>query len=101
MEFSISEKNKKIVIIEGFKFRFQKLLRNDIQRWCCCIKSCKCFFKCENNFNIIEQSIEHNHPKPEQKLLNRQNISNSLKRKAKDDISSKPSKLLQVELKKQ
>jgi len=100
MEFSISEKNKKIVIIEGFKFRFQKLLRNDVQRWCCCLKSCKCFFKCENNFNIIEQSTEHNHPKPEQKLLNRQNISNSLKRKAIDDISSKPSKLLQVELKK-
>ncbi|KAF0762756.1 MULE domain-containing protein [Aphis craccivora] len=62
MEFSIS-----------FKFRFQKLLRNDIQ----------------------QQSKEHNHPKPEQQLLNRQNISNSLKKKAKDDISSKPSKLLQ------
>jgi hypothetical protein len=34
---------------------------------CWCLKSRKCHFKIENNFNIIEESKEQNHPKPEQK----------------------------------
>lgn len=68
--------------IDGFKFRFQKLLRNDIERWCCSLKSCKCFLNCENSFNIIEQPKEHNHSKPEQELLNRQKINNTLQKKS-------------------
>jgi len=87
------------VLIDGFKFRFHKLLKDDIQRWCCCLKTCKSYFKCQQNFKILEQHVEHNHPKPDEKLLNRQKISNSLKRKAIEDISSKPLKLLHVEFK--
>lgn len=87
---------KKIVIIFGFKFRLQKLLSNNIERWCCCLISCMCYFKCENYFNIIEESKEHNRPKPEQKLLNWQKICNTLRRKAINDISSKPSKYVEL-----
>jgi len=36
-----SKKEKKIIIVEdGFKLRFHKMLRNDIQRWKCFQKAC-------------------------------------------------------------
>lgn len=56
MDFSVSKKNKKITIIDGFMFRFHKLLKYDVQRWSCCFKLFKSYFKYENNFNIIHQT---------------------------------------------
>jgi len=44
MDFMSSEKGKKIIIEDGFKFRFHKMLRNDVQRWKCYLNTCKCFF---------------------------------------------------------
>jgi len=38
-----SEKGKQIIIEDGFKFRFHKMLQNDVQRWKCCLNMCKYF----------------------------------------------------------
>lgn len=80
-------------------FRFPKFLTDDIQRQCCCLKTYKCYFKHQQNVNVLEQHVEHNHPIPDEQLLNEQKISNSLKRKTIKDVLSKPSKLLHVEFK--
>ncbi|XP_060846366.1 zinc finger MYM-type protein 1-like [Rhopalosiphum padi] len=49
---------------------------------------------------IVDSNTNHNHNKNDEKVLNRQILSNSLKRKAIEDISCKPSKLIRSELKK-
>jgi len=64
----------------------------------CSLSKCKCYFKI-NDFNTVIDSFEdHKYNKPDEKSLNQQTISNGLKRKAVEDISSKPSKLLHSEL---
>ncbi|KAF0740556.1 Uncharacterized protein FWK35_00022240, partial [Aphis craccivora] len=40
-----SEKNKEILIIDKFKYHFHKMLANDVERWSCTNKKCKCYFK--------------------------------------------------------
>ncbi|KAI5728311.1 uncharacterized protein LOC108252034 isoform X2 [Diaphorina citri] len=49
---------------------------------------------------IVEKCNDHNHENVDEKVLNRQKMSNSLKRKAMTDISSRPAKLICTELKK-
>jgi len=100
MEFVNSEKSKPIILYEGYKFRFHKTLKNDVQRWPCSVKSCKCFLKLSPLNKIVDSNTNHNHNKNDEKVLNRQILSNSLKRKAIEDISCKPSKFIRSELKK-
>lgn len=99
MDFMSSEKGKKMIIEDGFKFRFHKMLRNDVQRWKCYLNTCKCFLKLSSTLDIIEKCNVHNHQKCDDKVLNRQKLSNSVKRKAQDNISTRPSKLIRSELK--
>jgi len=52
MEFVYSEKNKKLIVLEVYKFGFKKKLVDDIDRWTCIQKTCKSYLKM-NNLNII------------------------------------------------
>jgi hypothetical protein len=58
------------------------------------------FFKLSPLNKIVDSNTNHNHNKNDEKVMNRQILSNSLKRKAIEDISCKPSKLFRSELKK-
>jgi len=55
-----SEKGKRINVIDGFKFLFYESLKNDIEWWRCLKRTCKSFYKSENEI-IIEKNISHNH----------------------------------------
>jgi hypothetical protein len=99
VEFVYSEKSRLLIIYDGYKFRFHKTLKDDVQRWPCCFKNCKCFIKLSPPNIIVEINTNHEHRKHDEKVLNRQIMSNSLKRKALVDISCKPSKLIRSELK--
>lgn len=98
MEIMISEKNKTIIVKYGYKFRFHKMLNNDVQRWTCCRNTCKCFFKRHNDVDT-EIYNDHTHNRPSEQDINRQKLSNNLKRKAVEEISELPSKLICRELK--
>lgn len=102
MEISVmhSEKNKKLYIIDGYKFHFNKLLVNNIQRWSCTKRMCKCYFKLNENSEIVFSDLNHNHAKDEVNILTRQKLSNKLKRKVLDDPCVKPCKILHRELRK-
>uniref|UniRef100_A0A2S2R2D7 FLYWCH-type domain-containing protein n=1 Tax=Sipha flava TaxID=143950 RepID=A0A2S2R2D7_9HEMI len=91
MESMPSEKNKTILIIKGYKFRFHKMLQGEVQRWTCCKNSCKCYFKLFSDNVMLKNCNEHNHEKCDEKILNRQKISNAVKRKAVDDVSIRSS----------
>jgi len=54
-----------------------------------------------NDTEIIERKINHNHEKLETPILNRQKMSNVLKRKAIDNVSDRPCKLIHNELRKE
>ncbi|KAI5750738.1 hypothetical protein M8J77_000857 [Diaphorina citri] len=73
-----------------------KLLKDDIQRWACTKRGCKCAIKlsADRKF-IVEKCNDHNHENVDEKVLNRQKM-----RKAMTDISSRPAKLICTELKK-
>jgi len=59
-----SEKGKRINVIDGLKFSFHKWLKNNIKQWLCVKKTCKSFYKSENEI-IIENNISpiHEHDK--------------------------------------
>ena len=57
------------------------------------------FFKLTSNDVLSDIYNEHNHDKCDEQVLTRQKISNAVKRKAVDDISARPSKILHNEFK--
>lgn len=93
----LSEK-KKLNIINGYKFHFQKFLNNNIQRWACTKRLCKSFFKLSENGDIVFSVLNHDHDKDDINILTRQKVSNKLKRKALDDPYEKPCKILHKKL---
>lgn len=98
-----SEKGKKLLVIEGYKFSFQKNLTGNKKRWTCASRKtlCKAYVKTEGvEVVIIESMLEHNHDRIPEECLNRQTLSNSVKRAAVDDICERPMKLIRRELQK-
>lgn len=49
---------------------------------------------------MIDKNVNHDHIPDSEKILNRQKLTNCLKRKAVDNPSDRPSKILHKELKK-
>jgi len=100
MEVSVmySEKNKKLYIIDGYKFHFNKFLNNNIQRWACTKRMCKSYFKLNENGEIFLCVLNNDHEKDDVNILTRQKVSNKLKRKALGNLCEKPCKILHPEL---
>lgn len=90
----LSEKLKKIIVIDNYKFRFHKKLANNVDRFCCCVNICKSYIKVSEYGEIIQQPTEHNHESYDEGELVRHRISNAVKRKAATDICEKPAKLI-------
>ncbi|XP_069701149.1 uncharacterized protein [Periplaneta americana] len=98
METIISQKGRNMLIVDGYKFSLHKTLANGLQRWSCSDKRCKCYLKIDGNNDIIEKKTNHNHEKLSEKVLQRRKISNFVKRKAIEDMCTKPTKLIYREL---
>lgn len=56
-----SEKNKLLYCINRYKFAFQKCLNDNVQRWSCSKRLCKCYFKMNGNNEIIFSVLNHEH----------------------------------------
>jgi len=81
MNTILSEKNTEIRIIDQFKYlnRFHKTLANDVERWSCTNKKCKCYFKRSGSVLLENESnlTNHCHEPDSSELLKRQNIRNN------------------------
>lgn len=100
VKVSVSQRGKKVLIVNCYTYRLHKKLAGNNLRWCCCKKSCTASLKTadeENPVTIFDANLNHNH-EVEENVINRKHLSNTLKRKAKDDICEKPSKLIHREL---
>lgn len=99
----LSEKDKPILVIFNFKFRFHKTLANGVEKWCCSKKNCKSFIKRHNKEILKTESKcdvdDHNHEADTEPILKRQKIRNGIKRMATENIYERPSKLIHGALK--
>jgi len=91
-----SEKGELILIVNKFKFSYHKLLQNAFKRFKCTKRGCKAYLRICNQENVVWESsnLNHNHNSDEENKLERQIISNGLKRKAVESLCERPSKLL-------
>ncbi|KAE9532085.1 hypothetical protein AGLY_010287 [Aphis glycines] len=84
-EKMLSEKGKLIFI-----FSFHKLLQNGQHRYKCTKRGCTANLKVLENHDIVWTScnLEHNHDADEENKIERQIISNNLKRKATENMEN-------------
>ena len=82
-----SEKEKEPLIVNVFKYCFQKELAKEVQRWICADKKRKAFLKTDCRGTVIddEHINDHNHELLAADVLTKQRISNAVKRKAVED----------------
>jgi hypothetical protein len=97
MEFMFSEKGTKSLIIDNYKFGFQKNLADNIQRWIYTKRKCKAYVKL-NGDCLCEEVLTHNHESEDDGKLVRQQLTNSLKRKCDELITERPSKIIRKEI---
>ena len=97
----ISEKQKHLKIIDKYKFCFHKCLANNIQRWKCTVKTCTAYLKINENDDILlnVSDTDHSHDALSEAVINRQIVSNSLKRKGTQELYERPAKLMHRHLK--
>lgn len=96
----ISERGKEVLIVQFAKFTRDKVLTSGEIYWRCAVRSCKAkVFTIGRNDVISRGDLHHNHPKDIQKL-NRQVISNNVKRKVTEQIlTERPSDIIHSVLK--
>lgn len=94
-KFIESEKGKPLLVLNGFKFAKKKvLMKSEEVFWSCAKKNCNAKVFTIGDDNIISRQDQvHNH-ESDLKILNRQIISASVKRKAIENVAEKPAKLI-------
>lgn len=84
----LSRHGEDILIVNGYKMRFHKILKNDVKPSSWVKNTCKSYTKTNNSRGdiIIEYNLNHNQEiEPERNML-RQVTRNSVKRKAREEL---------------
>ncbi|KAL4085010.1 hypothetical protein QTP88_027858 [Uroleucon formosanum] len=90
----MSQREKCFKIISNFKFRkINRLLSSGEVKWRCTVKTCRAFLKTVGDDRTTEQSLNHNHKSLSDQNLQKQLVTGIVKRKATEDICTKPSKI--------
>jgi hypothetical protein len=95
------EKAKDLLVMNGLKFRFQKILAENMERWCCTDKKSKFYINCNESRGIFGGNVTQNHAADREAYLNRQICNNCFKRKEMKDFCERPRKLIHKELQSQ
>lgn len=96
MDSMYSEKGKPLKVLEGFKFRRAKETQKGVV-WRCTVKSCKVrLYTDDSESEVLELVNCHSH-EPSSNIV-REQISNSVKRKATSDIGERPLKIIRNEI---
>jgi hypothetical protein len=82
-----SEKGKYLLVIKGFKFRFKKILADNMERWCCTVKRCKYYIKCTESREIFGGNVKHSYGADSEASLNRQIFNNNNNNNNNNNIS--------------
>lgn len=106
--FSISQRGRELLVLNNFKFyESHRRRKNNVLTWRCVKRQCSVSLHTNGlstdfiNFEKYSEEL-HNHPPEEEKKINRQKISNTLKQKlttTKGDEITPPYKLILKEIK--
>lgn len=93
----LSEKGRKLLLVNNYKFSKANETKCGKIRWKCNNRKCLArIYTSATDEKILEVKEEHNHEADA--TIPRQILSNSLKRKACEDISERPAKIINLEL---
>nr|CAI5840604.1 unnamed protein product [Callosobruchus analis] len=85
-----------LLVVEKFQFCKQDVLKSGEVRWRCIKKNLRCLAKLYTvgaEYTVTRSELIHNHESDET-TLERKIVTTSCKRKAEEDISEKPSKII-------
>ncbi|KAF0758515.1 FLYWCH-type domain-containing protein [Aphis craccivora] len=95
-KFIESNRGKRMLVFENYKFSFAYTKLDGTMRWKCVIRSCSIKLYTNENDKILknenDSNIYHNHNPYETKIIDRQIINTSCKRKATEEIFVRPKK---------
>jgi 5-bromo-4-chloroindolyl phosphate hydrolysis protein len=96
------EKGKPLILLENQKFYKYRVLKSTSETcWCCVKKNCRAklyTFGDETDLVFSKNTGEHDHEVLDKCVLNKQKVSNQVKRKAEDWICDRPAKIIHQEL---
>lgn len=97
---SVTNKGKEALIFESFKYRKAHISQEGEIRWRCTITGCAAtvYTVTSDRTAVIRTALDHTHEKNEKKLI-RQLVTQSAKRKAVEDHSLKPAKIIRLSVK--
>lgn len=99
IETLMSERNKPLILLDGYKYILRHTQRDGSQRWVCSDYGCRSYVKLEPiQKRIVERRTWHDHEKPDPRKIARQKISYCLKKAAVYDLDSKAANLLATEI---
>lgn len=91
----LSEKGKDLKVARGYKYRFQRRMTSGVQRWICSSsKTCKAYLKLTTSGELVESNVHHDHNPESDAKIQKQQLNNTVKRKAVEDICERPSKVI-------
>lgn len=92
-----SERGKKMLLVNNYKFSFTAELKGGEKKWRCKASRCTANVYTVGMDNLISRSnLNHNHLPLNERQIQRQTISNLAKCKAVEEISNRPSKILRT-----
>lgn len=95
----ISQHGKEVLIVNGYKMRFHKMLKNDTKRWCCAKKTCVSYMKTDGaGKTVVESHLHHNHELESDGIMFRQVVRNSARRRARERMDERSRELISSEL---
>lgn len=96
----VGQKNNKLLVVDKFKFFKKHVSKANVVRWKCVRTSCKAIIYTTGEtldiFHSEKNCFEHNHL--QETNLNREEVRNSCKRKAVEQLNEKPSKIIRKEV---
>lgn len=94
-----SERGQELLLINNFKFCISRKNKN-VVHWRCANKNAKCSATVRTSHNdysvLITSDVNHNHS--EELNIQRQMLSNTLKIRAVSNLTEKPAKLIEEEI---
>lgn len=89
-----SERGKLLLVMESFTFSKDKVLKSGEVSWRCCKRSCKVRVYTLGPDNVFSRKQGVHDHEMDDSVLNRKILANSCKRKAQEDITERPSKII-------
>lgn len=92
---SVSRRGQVFLIVNNYKFNFKRDLVSGEKSWRCRTPKCLATITTVGEeHNIVKCNLDHNHPEMSASIIQKDAISVAAKRKAVEDISSNPNKIL-------